>query len=455
MIDSEPEVAAGSVPDPAGTVGSRPARIPWTDSAWATAAAFGTYFCMYAFRKPFTAAEFEGSEVAGIDFKTVLVTAQVIGYTLSKFVGIRIVSEMPSRLRPVAIVLLILAAEVALVLAGATPRPWNAVWLFCNGLPLGMVFGLVLGCLEGRRVSEVLTAGLCASFIVADGAMKSVGAWLLACGVSEDWMPAAAGAMFLAPLAVCASMLARVPAPDEHDRQARAERGTLSRVERRDLWSRHAVGLSAIVVLYLLVTILRSVRADFAPELWHSLGVTAAPGTFTRSELVVAAGVIAINGTLAAVRDNRTAFFVALMVCGAGIAVAVGALVSQAIGVLAPLPFMILIGLGLYMPYVAVHTTVFERLLAMTRERGTVAFLMYVADAFGYLGYVGVMLGRNLRGGQPATGSDFLAFFGVVAWSTMLVSAVMLVIAVRAFVRVEHGAPAEARARGAPAEERR
>lgn len=176
MIDSEPEVAAGSVPDPAGTVGSRPARIPWTDSAWATAAAFGTYFCMYAFRKPFTAAEFEGSEVAGIDFKTVLVTAQVIGYTLSKFVGIRIVSEMPPRLRPLAIVLLILAAEVALVLAGATPRPWNAVWLFCNGLPLGMVFGLVLGCLEGRRVSEVLTAGLCASFIVADGAMKSVGA---------------------------------------------------------------------------------------------------------------------------------------------------------------------------------------------------------------------------------------------------------------------------------------
>jgi len=31
----------------------------------------------------------------------------------------------------------------------------------------------------------------------------------------------------------------------------------------------------------------------------------------------------------------------------------------------------------------------------------------------------------------------------------------MLVIALRAFVRVEHGAPAEARARGAPAEERR
>lgn len=91
----------------------------------------------------------------------------------------------------------------------------------------------------------------------------------------------------------------------------------------------------------------------------------------------------------------------------------------------------------------------------MTRERGTVAFLMYVADAFGYLGYVGVMLGRNLWGGQAASGSDFLAFFGVVAWSTMLVSAVMLVIAVRTFTCLERHAPARAGARGAPAEERR
>lgn len=417
---------------------SAPPRAPagWATSIWAVVAAFGTYFCMYAFRRPFTAATFAGPDTTGIDFKTVLVTAQVLGYMLAKFVGIRVVAEMPAGRRPLAILALVAVAEAALVLFGITPRPWNALWLFCNGLPLGMVFGLVLGCLEGRRLSEVMTAGLCASFIVADGAMKSVGAWLLTRGVTEDWMPAAAGAIFLVPLAAGTAMLARIPPPDEHDRAARAERAPLSRTERRALWGRYAAGLSAIVVVYLLITILRSVRADFAPELWRSLGAPAVPGTFTRSELVVAAGVVLVNGAVGTVRDNRVAFFTALAVCGGGIALAMGALAAQGAGLLAPLPFMVLVGLGLYLPYVAVHTTVFERLLAMTRERGTVGFLMYVADAFGYLGYVGVMLARHLWGGPPGAG-EFLPFFRAVAWSTMGASAVMLAVAWCVFARRE------------------
>ena len=57
---------------------------------------------------------------------------------------------------------------------------------------------------------------------------------------------------------------------------------------------------------------------------------------------------------------------------------------------------MVLVGLGLYLPYVAMHTTVFERLLSMTHQRGNLGFLMYVADAFGYLGYVAVMIAKNL-----------------------------------------------------------
>ena len=85
--------------------------------------------------------------------------------------------------RAFGILLLIVWAELALLLFGLTPRPWNAVWLFANGLSLGMVFGLVLGFLEGRRVTEALTAGLCCSFILADGVMKSLGTWLLVGGV--------------------------------------------------------------------------------------------------------------------------------------------------------------------------------------------------------------------------------------------------------------------------------
>ena len=49
---------------------------------------------------------------------------------------------------------------------------------------------------------------------------------------------------------------------------------------------------------------------------------------------------------------------------------------------------MVLCGIGLYIPYVAFHTTVFERIVSASPLRGNLVFLMYLADSIGYLGYV-------------------------------------------------------------------
>ena len=98
-----------------------------------------------------------------------------------------------------------------------TPPPYSFVFLFVNGLPLGMVFGMVLAFLEGRCVTELLTAGLCASFIVADGAAKSLGAYLLACHVPDAWMPCIAGVIAVVPMAVFIWMLAQIPLPSLAD----------------------------------------------------------------------------------------------------------------------------------------------------------------------------------------------------------------------------------------------
>ena len=68
-------------------------------------AAFGTYFCMYAFRKPFAVGMYQGYELWGIDYKIVLVISQVLGYTLSKFTGIKIIAEMAPQRRISAILL--------------------------------------------------------------------------------------------------------------------------------------------------------------------------------------------------------------------------------------------------------------------------------------------------------------------------------------------------------------
>jgi hypothetical protein len=383
-------------------------------SAWCVVAAFGTYFCMYAFRKPFTAAAFKDVSLGGVGLKTILVTAQVLGYTLSKFLGIKVIAEVKPHQRAVLLLALIAVAEVALLLFALTPAPFNAVWLFVNGLPLGMVFGLVLGFLEGRRQTEALTAALCASFIVADGVTKSAGAFLLAAGVPEAWMPFTAGLLFVPPLLFFVWMLARIPQPSSQDVAARSERAPLDSAERWDLFRRYAPGLTLLVLVFLLVTVLRSVRADFAPEIWGGLQATIPPEVFTWSETAVAAGVLLLTGATVLVHNHRRAFFLALSLAFAGAILIAAALLGLQARLLPPLAFMVLIGLGLYLPYIVVHTTLFERLIAMTRERGNIGYLLYLADSFGYLGYVAVLIARNLL----APGESFLSFFVALSWAT-------------------------------------
>ena len=70
-------------------------------TVFASLAAFAAYSCMYGFRKPFTAAQFTGLEFFGMDYKTIVVIAQVFGYMLSKGIGIKVVSELTSLRRPV------------------------------------------------------------------------------------------------------------------------------------------------------------------------------------------------------------------------------------------------------------------------------------------------------------------------------------------------------------------
>lgn len=407
-------ISSGAVP---GSRLQRWLERPWFLLLWCGLGAFGTYLCMYGFRKPFTAGTFADTAM-GQGYKVWLVTSQVLGYTLSKFIGIKLIAEMTRARRVRALLGLIAGAELALLGFAAVPAPYQCGFLFLNGLALGMVFGLVLGFLEGRRMTEAFVAGLCASFIVADGLAKSVGAWLVKSGVSEAWMPFVAGLVFTAPLLVFVLILAQTPSPTTADRIERSERLPMDRRERWTVFRRHALGLSLIVLGYLAITVLRSVRADFGPEIWRSLGTADQPAVFTQSELWVAVGVVAANGLIAMVRDNRRAFTVALVVSAAGLAMVLGSLVALRAGGISAFPFMVFLGLGLYLPYVAVHTTVFERFVAFTRERANIGYLMYVADAMGYLGYVLVMLGKRWWW----KGGDFLAFFQTVGAVVALVA---------------------------------
>jgi hypothetical protein len=285
-----------------------------------------------------------------------------------------------------------------------------------------MVFGMVLGFLEGRRHTEALAAGLCTSFIVADGVTKSAGAFVLDAGVTQYWMPFVTGLLFTPPLLLFAWMLAHIPRPSAGDVAARSERAPLSPSERRQFFQRYALGLTLLALVYLLITVARSVRADFAPEIWAGLDATVRPDVFARSEMLVALGVLLLNGSAVFIRDNRHAFFAALMLALGGVVLIAVSLLGLRAGLLSPFAFMVLHGLGLYLPYIAVHTTIFERLIAMTRDRGNIGYLMYLVDAFGYLGYVAVLMARNVV--KPS--ETFLSYFVTLSWVVAVACVVFL-----------------------------
>ena len=394
-------------------------------SLYCIIAAFGTYFCMYAFRKPFTAATYEDSEWFGIGLKTLLIASQVAGYTLSKFFGIKFVSEIKKRQRGLAIVFLVLFAELALLLFAVTPAPWNCIWLFFNGLPLGMVFGLVLGFLEGRRVSEVLAAGLCASFIVSSGVVKTVGRALLQNEyVTEPWMPFFTGLLFILPLLLFVGMLSRIPEPNERDVFSRSARDPMNKAERSNFFRGNAVGLSSLILIYMLITVVRSLRDDFAVEIWYDLGVQDKPTLFATSEFWVMLGVIIVNGCFSLIRSNEAAFLGSISTILIGGLIVLTAIFGHYAELFAPMTFIVLLGVGMYLPYVAFHTTMFERMIAVCKESGNVGYLMYLADAVGYLGYVAVLIFRNLDTGQAGylslllTSSTLVAIFtsGMTVW---------------------------------------
>jgi len=405
-------------------------------STYCIVAAFGTYFCMYAFRKPFTAATYEDAVWLGIGFKTILVASQVAGYTLSKFIGIKVVSEMSSRYRAVSILGLIGVAEIALLLFAATPAPWNFVWLFVNGLPLGMVFGLVLRFLEGRRVTEALSAGLCASFILASGFVKSTGRSLIQdYSVDQYWMPFFTGLIFVLPLLIFVWMLSQIPPPTSLDEAHRTKRVPMFREQRRAFLRKHALGLVGLFSIYVLLTIVRSLRDDFGVEIWRDLGVDDEPTVFARSEFWVMLGVVFVNGMIILVRNNRNAFLLSIGLLCSGFLIMLLAIWGQRAGNLSPMVFMVILGLGMYIPYVAFHTTVFERMIAAFGDYATIGYLMYVADALGYLAYVTILIFRNTTSGS----ADFLK---LTIWVTSIVAIASMVVALLLLIHYLRKLPA-------------
>lgn len=363
---------------------------------YAMLASFITYASMYAFRKPFTAASFEGYSLWEIDYKIILIISQVIGYMLSKFVGIKIVSSIKNELRIKYILVLIGISWISLFLLGIFPPPYNFIFMFFNGLPLGMIWGLTFSFLEGRKHTELLGAGMSASFIVASGMVKSVGnSLLINFSVNEFWMPFLTGLIFVPFLILGVLMLSLIPEPDEEDIKSRTKRIPMTKNDRKNFFFTFLPGIVFVGIIYVALNTFRDLRDNFAVEIWELLGFGGNSQILFTSELPISILVLIITGLMIFIKSNSKAFYFNLIIIMLGGAILIIFTYLHSIGFISHLLWMIIIGFGMYLSYVSYHTMLFERWIALFKYQSNIGFLMYIVDAFGYLGSVSVLIYKS------------------------------------------------------------
>jgi MFS family permease len=383
-----------------------------------SAVAFMTYASVYAYRKPFTVASYEGIEMGNFSYQTLLIISQVIGYMLSKFYGIKFIAALRRRGRWKTMSILIGIAWLSLLVFALVP-PWMGLLCFLvNGFMLGFLWGIVFSYVEGRRITDFTGSVMAVSFIFAGGFTRSVAKWLMVdFGISEKWMPFFTGAVFALPLALFIYLLERIPPPDEADEASRTRRVPMQKEDRQQLMKEFGTGIFLVTITYIFLTVMRDIRDNYMANMWRELGYGSNYSIFTRTETITSVIILLMMGSLVLIRKNIQAFRIVHLVIFAGFLLAGVSSLLFSIGKLDGALWMQLTGLGLYMAYIPFNCIFFERMIASFRIAANVGFLIYITDAFGYLGSVLVMLLKEtIR--MEINWSSFYAW-GVVGFSVV------------------------------------
>lgn len=368
-------------------------RDNWV-AVYASLICFLTYASVYAFRKPFTVGGFgDGPTVFGLAFKDALVISQVFGYMFSKFYGIKFIAELKHVGRGKLILLLVGISWISMLFFALVPAPFNIVFLFTNGFPLGIIWGIVFSFVEGRKATDFIGAALAVSFIFSSGFVKSVAKSLqLSFAITDWWLPFVTGGVFILPLVLLIWLLEKIPPPSASDIALRVTRLPLDKEARKQFFNNFKPGLVIMIVIYVFLTVFRDIRDNFAADIWKELGYGNQPSVFTNTEIPITLMVLLLIGSMILIKNNRKAFQITQYIILFGFLIAGISSLLFIQGILSPFLWMTLVGLGLYIGYIPFNCILFDRLIATFRITGNVGFLMYLADSFGYLGSVSVIL---------------------------------------------------------------
>lgn len=358
---------------------------------WAGGAALLSYSLVYALRKPFTAAAFEGLEAFGMDYKVVATITQILGYLIAKFIGIKLISELKKEHRLRFIIISVIVAEASLILFATLPTPYNVFAMFFNGLSLGCMWGAIFSFIEGRRTTDILASLLGISIVISSGVAKSLGLFTMqTLHISEFWMPAFIGAFALPLLATLGYIMNRLPQPTAEDIATKSQRVPLNGQQRRALFINFMPVLILLLVANLMLVILRDIKEDFLVNIIDMKGHSS--WLFAQVDSIVTLIILALFGVMGFIKSNIKVLVILLSMVVAGTATLSFVSFNYDALQLNTITWLFIQSLSLYIAYLCFQSIFFDRFIACFRIKGNVGFFIVTIDFIGYTGTVLVLM---------------------------------------------------------------
>jgi hypothetical protein len=183
--------------------------------------------------------------------------------------------------------------------------------------------------------------------------------------------------------------------------------------------------------MYFFLTAYRDYRDNYGIEILQELGLGDQAGVFSKTEIPNAFGVMLALSLLCLIRSNRVSLIFAFILMTSGqILMGVSTWMLQN-DMLDGIQWMTLIGLGVYLTYVPFGTVLFDRLLAYTRFAGTAVFAIYLTDAIGYTGSIGLQIYKD----QFLTDTSRLEFFQQLTYAMSIGGSISLLASLAYFMR--------------------
>ncbi|RZJ78276.1 MAG: hypothetical protein EOO47_14340, partial [Flavobacterium sp.] len=204
------------------------------------------------------------------------------------------------------------------------------------------------------------------------------------------------GLVFSLPLILFIYLMEKIPAPNSEDITYRAERIAMTKADRQKFIKDFLGGLIACVLIYCFATIFRDIRDNFGAEMWKEMGYFNQPAIFAKTETPITIIVLILIGSMVLIKNNFVALKTAHYFILVGFILAGASTLLFKSNSISPIWWMTLVGLGLYMVYIPFNAVFFDRLISTFKYASNVGFLIYIADSFGYVGSIGVLLSKEI-----------------------------------------------------------